>query len=912
MTHYDRTINALDCSRVPAPAKFTLPTVWDTMTAYQSFLAALVPEDQLVCTQHHVEAFLNGDAEDLEQQLQGSTDYSLPNLRLKEQLQERPSVMFSPAQAIVLRPDPSAERNTQLERAARLLSAVLSIKVQADSGAAASPCPPTLFGQTRLPMTDEDAIGVFRSKHICISHNHVWWSFDVYDDAGRPLTTRVLEDTLKAITAATPPWATPAIQAMLDDEGKLQLNALFSEVPEEGKMDRVVHTPKTPATADGRPVSSKDPSRPQSPKSQCSRLATGTLLALAAGDDPSPPVGALTWLPRDDWAVVHTALLGSTLTRRSVERLESAILCLVLSPAQPVVDTPAALHAIAHDGGRDRWGDKLLTIVVCDNGVAGFVGGALGDGYGPLHRLATSAWERANTDHSVAVDRQALLEAAALQQRLQVEAERRREEERSREAERQRGLEQEEALRRKVSNKVQKSKAVVAKSESELPSRPSEVHARAAGPSDGDSFPISDWDGNSPTVSSDFHPTPYAALEWDLSPVLRSRIQQAEQRCGQLLSQWDMRQLELPFGERELRALKSAPMAFLHLAVQLAYYRLHSKACVVAQATPVASAGGLWQCCPTVTAQSQHLCRAHCGMTRHKPHPQAMHTLLLEAAAEQAALLEQFAKALQWPTHLVALCAASQKRRFAEGLQKWLTQQRRSAQLEMELRREARVEARRLAEESERMEEGARDLATTTTFRKGASKKAEPARKPETFSGKDREAPLSAKGTLASSRPHSGSRRIFGSMTESLSEQEGPRATRQSLNVVPHPLFQDELYRAVSRPLITLYEFRPSPAVASVIVSPPAVEAGMAVACTVQAHSIVLYLSSATLPADKLTEFTETVVAVMQELFRDCVVDGAPTSTAILPKENGQHRLARKQAPAPPPLAPVVIAAFRR
>eukprot|EP00667_Euglena_gracilis_P001862 EG_transcript_1861 len=917
LTPYDRQIQALHCGAATAPAQHPLPAVQDTLAAYRAFLQALVPEDQLAPTERQMEAFLEGEAGDLERRLQASEEYALPTLRLQEQLEDRRSAMFAPAQAIVLRPDPSAERNTQLERAARLVSAILTVKVQADSGAPNSPCPPTLFGQTRLPAADEDSLGVFRSRHICVAHNNVWWAFDVYDDAGQPLPTRVLEDTLKALAGASPPWATPAVRTLLDEEGRLQLGALLAEPLEEGRVDRALRTPKTPATAEGsrgrRPVS-RGPSRPQSAnRAQCIRLATGTLLALAAGEDPSPPVGALTWLPRDEWAALHATLLESPTTRRSVQRLQSAILCLVLSPTEPAVDTAEALRAVAHDGGRDRWADTLLTVVVCRNGVAGLVGSALGAGHGPLPRLAAAAWERANADHSVAVDRQALLAAAELEHRRQAEAERRREEERSKEAERQRELEAEEALRRKASSKAQKSKAAVARPESDLPTRTSDAPSRVMGPSDTDNVPVTDWEGTAPAVPSDSQPAPYAALEWDLSPALRSHIRRAEERCGQLFGRWGMRRLEVPFGERQLRGLKALPVAFVHLAIQLAYYRLHAKACVVAQGVSVASAGGLWQYCPTVTARAQHFCRVYCGVTQHKSYPQAMHTLLLETVGEQSALLERFALGLQWPAHLAALGAASQQRAFAERLRRWLAQRRRSAECEMEGRREARAEARRQAEELERMEEGARDVTNTTPLRKGVVKKMDLPRKPEGLPGRDKESPCSPRGIPAPTRsPSSAPSAAADAPAPPLLAPPCPRATRQALGVVPHPLFQDELYGAVSQPLITLYDFEPSPAVASVILSPPAVEGGVAVACSIQAQAMVLQLSSAALTSDQLTVFTDTLSAVLQDLHRSCVVGGAPTSAAILPKENGQHQLAWKLAPAAPPPTPVVIAAFRR
>ena len=211
-----------------------------------------------------------------------------------------------------------------------------------------------------------------------------------------------IEDTLLALTQATSPWANRTLSQLIGgDESPPEPNSDGSPMlepaaagPEADREATRSAEPLSPDSSDGRPDAFGR-----------KEVSAGTCLALMSGEDPSPAIGSLTWLARDKWAKVRNQMLEFPTTARSLDRIESSIFTLVLSPESPEPGSLEAMRVIAHGTGRDRWGDKALTLVVCANGVAGLAGNALAYDYQQLHALATQVWHASNNDESVAADR---------------------------------------------------------------------------------------------------------------------------------------------------------------------------------------------------------------------------------------------------------------------------------------------------------------------------------------------------------------------------------------------------------------------------------------------------------------------------------------------------------------------------
>ncbi|KAJ1729461.1 Carnitine O-acetyltransferase mitochondrial, partial [Coemansia biformis] len=85
------------------------------------------------------------------------------------------------------------------------------------------------------------------------------------------------------------------------------------------------------------------------------------------------PVGVLTSDGRDQWADNYRLLLqAAPENAATLERLQSAAFLLCLDDAQPV--TREECHRVFwHGNGRNRWFDKSLQFIVCDNGKAGLL-----------------------------------------------------------------------------------------------------------------------------------------------------------------------------------------------------------------------------------------------------------------------------------------------------------------------------------------------------------------------------------------------------------------------------------------------------------------------------------------------------------------------------------------------------------
>ncbi|KAJ2489525.1 Carnitine O-acetyltransferase mitochondrial [Coemansia sp. RSA 2050] len=86
------------------------------------------------------------------------------------------------------------------------------------------------------------------------------------------------------------------------------------------------------------------------------------------------PVGVLTSDNRDLWTDNYRLLSeASPKNAATLERLQSAAFLVCLDDARPV--TREEYHRVFwHGNGRNRWFDKSLQFIVCDNGKAGFLG----------------------------------------------------------------------------------------------------------------------------------------------------------------------------------------------------------------------------------------------------------------------------------------------------------------------------------------------------------------------------------------------------------------------------------------------------------------------------------------------------------------------------------------------------------
>jgi carnitine O-acetyltransferase len=91
-----------------------------------------------------------------------------------------------------------------------------------------------------------------------------------------------------------------------------------------------------------------------------------------ADTEPShAAVGALTAGHRDIWCKNYQILRSSS--RSELDWIESSTLLLCLDDTAPMTREEMA-HTCWHGLGKNRWYDKSIQLIVCDNGRAGFLG----------------------------------------------------------------------------------------------------------------------------------------------------------------------------------------------------------------------------------------------------------------------------------------------------------------------------------------------------------------------------------------------------------------------------------------------------------------------------------------------------------------------------------------------------------
>ncbi|RMZ85242.1 hypothetical protein DV738_g338, partial [Chaetothyriales sp. CBS 135597] len=106
-----------------------------------------------------------------------------------------------------------------------------------------------------------------------------------------------------------------------------------------------------------------------------------------AQSEPSPPVGALTSLPRDQGAKAREHLLAASPSNaEALKEIESSSFIVNLDNATPITLEERS-RQFWHGDGANRWYDKPAQFIINDNGTAGFQGEhSMMDGT-PTHRL---------------------------------------------------------------------------------------------------------------------------------------------------------------------------------------------------------------------------------------------------------------------------------------------------------------------------------------------------------------------------------------------------------------------------------------------------------------------------------------------------------------------------------------------
>lgn len=112
------------------------------------------------------------------------------------------------------------------------------------------------------------------------------------------------------------------------------------------------------------------------------------IFALTKDQPKGTAIGALSSENRDKWVEFRANLLAADPKRNqaAIEDIESASFVICLDDDKPVTREERA-HQYWHGDGQNRYYDKPLQFIICDNGAAGFLGEhSMMDGT-PTHRL---------------------------------------------------------------------------------------------------------------------------------------------------------------------------------------------------------------------------------------------------------------------------------------------------------------------------------------------------------------------------------------------------------------------------------------------------------------------------------------------------------------------------------------------
>lgn len=91
------------------------------------------------------------------------------------------------------------------------------------------------------------------------------------------------------------------------------------------------------------------------------------------GSARGPAVGALSSENRDIWADSRELLLKNPKNATSLQEIEKSAFVICLDDSSPITKEERA-HQYWHGDGQNRFFDKALQFIICDNGAAGFIG----------------------------------------------------------------------------------------------------------------------------------------------------------------------------------------------------------------------------------------------------------------------------------------------------------------------------------------------------------------------------------------------------------------------------------------------------------------------------------------------------------------------------------------------------------
>ncbi|KAF5101807.1 hypothetical protein D0Z00_000669 [Geotrichum galactomycetum] len=111
------------------------------------------------------------------------------------------------------------------------------------------------------------------------------------------------------------------------------------------------------------------------------------IYSLTEAAEKGPAIGALTSDNRDKWTAARSRLLAAAPENKAaLEEIESSSFVVCLDDHKPVTREERA-HTYWHGDGQNRFYDKPVQFIICDNGVSGFMGEhSMMDGT-PTHRL---------------------------------------------------------------------------------------------------------------------------------------------------------------------------------------------------------------------------------------------------------------------------------------------------------------------------------------------------------------------------------------------------------------------------------------------------------------------------------------------------------------------------------------------
>lgn len=91
------------------------------------------------------------------------------------------------------------------------------------------------------------------------------------------------------------------------------------------------------------------------------------------GNTRGPAIGALSSENRDVWAEARELLIKNPKNAKSLDVIEKSAFVVCLDDSTPVTKEERA-HQYWHGDGQNRFFDKPLQFIICDNGAAGFIG----------------------------------------------------------------------------------------------------------------------------------------------------------------------------------------------------------------------------------------------------------------------------------------------------------------------------------------------------------------------------------------------------------------------------------------------------------------------------------------------------------------------------------------------------------